>query len=351
MKKNKWISGSLAAVLALGLLAGCGGTKDAAAPAAGGEVKPITLKLSHQFPAATTTDGDFRGQIAMKFAEEVEKRTNGQVKVEVYPSSSLMKAKEQYDGLLTGAIDLSIYPLDYAGGKVPQYGITLMPALVQNHKQAQAWKDAEIGKKIDEITQKNGVKILTWVWNAGAIGSTGDPIVAPSDIKPGMKTRAAGKLVEQMLASAGAGITSLASSEIYSAMQTKVLDSAITSASSFGSFKLYEVVKSYTTSEKNTFWFMFEPLLVSNSTWEKLSPEHQKVLEEVGQELQEFAYKASEEDDAATTKLFKEKGVNVVDMSDEAFAQWKELAKPIWAEFAKSVEGGEELMKLAQEAK
>jgi TRAP-type C4-dicarboxylate transport system substrate-binding protein len=351
---KKWLSASLAAVLSLSLLAGCGGTKDTTASggaAAGGETKPVTLKLSHQFPAATTTEGDFRGQIAERFKAEVEKRSNGSIKVEIYPSSSLMKPKEQYDGLLTGALDLSIYPLDYAGGKVPQYGITLMPALVQNHAQAQAWKDAEIGKKIDEITQANGVKILTWVWNAGAIGSAGDPIVAPSDIKPGMKTRAAGKLVEEMLASAGAGITSMASSEIYSAMQTGVLDAAITSASSFGSYKLYEVSKSYTTSEKNTFWFMFEPLIVSNKTFEKLSPEQQQILTDVGAELQQFAYEASEQDDANTSALFREKGIKVVDMSDEAFAQWQELAKPIWEKFANSVEGGKELMNLAQQAK
>jgi TRAP-type C4-dicarboxylate transport system substrate-binding protein len=360
MKRNKWLSGSLALTLSLSLLAGCGlASKDTSTPstpstsggAATGDVKPITLKLSHQFPAATSTEGDFRGQIAMKFAEEVEKRTNGEVKIEVYPANSLMKAKEQYDGLLTGAVDLSVYPLDYAGGKIPQLGITLMPALVQNHKQAQAWENAEIGKKIEGIVEDNGVKILVWVWNAGGIGVNGDPIVAPSDVKPGMKIRAAGKLVEKMLAEAGAGITSMASSEIYSAMQTKVLDAAVTSASSFASYKLYEVVQSYTTSEKNTFWFMFEPLLISNATWEKLTPEQQKIIEEVSADLQPFAYQASEDDDAATSKVFREKGVNVVDMTDEAFAEWQKLAKPVWEGFAKNVEGGQELIDLALKAK
>lgn len=348
--KKRWLSITLIAVLLLGLLAGCASSTGGGS-ASGGETKTITLKMSHQFPKATATEGDFRGQIAERFKAEVEKRSNGTIKVEIYPSSALMKAKEQYDGLLTGAIDLSIYPLDYAGGKVPQYGITLMPALVQNHAQAQAWQDAEIGKKIDEITQANGVKILTWVWNAGGIGSVGDPIIAPSDITPGMKTRAAGKLVEKMLASAGAGITSMASSEIYTGLQTGVLDAAVTSATSFASFKLYEVVKSYTTSEKNTFWFMFEPLIISMKTWEKLTPEQQKILSEVGADLQQFAYDASAQDDANTSNLFREKGVNVVDMTDEAFAQWQELAKPIWEEFAASVEGGQELMELAKQAK
>jgi TRAP-type C4-dicarboxylate transport system substrate-binding protein len=357
MKNKKWLSGSLAVVLALGLLAGCGSSKDTSAPASGGstggsaEVKPITLKLSHQFPAATTTDGDFRGQIAMKFAEEIEKRTNGEVKIEVYPANSLMKAKEQYDGLLQGAVDLSVFPLDYASGKVPQFGITLMPAMVKSHAQAKAWDEAEIGQKIKDIAEQNGIKILMHVWNAGAIGVVGDPIVYPSDIKPGMKTRAAGKRVEKMLAAAGAGITSMASSEIYPALQTKALDAAITSATSFGSFKLFEQVTSYTTSEKNTFWFMYEPLIMSKTAWDKLTPDQQKTFEEVIAELQPFAYQASADDDAKTTKLFKDNGVNVVDMPDDAFAEWQKLAKPIWDEYAKSIEGGQELVDLALKVK
>lgn len=357
MKTSKWVSASLAIVLSFGLLAGCGGSKDASAPTNSGtasgasDVKPITLKLSHQWPAATATTGDFRGQLAERFKEEVEKRTNGAVKIEIYPSSSLVKEKEQYDAMLQGALDMSVYPLDYAGGKVPQFGITLMPAMIKNHEIADKWKDAAIGKKIDEIANKNGIRILTWVWNAGAIGATSDPIVYPSDIKPGMKIRAAGKRVEAMLASAGAGITSMSSAEIYSAIQTKVLDAAITSASSFGSYKLYEQVKSYTTSEKNTFWFMFEPLIISNSTWDKLTPEQQKIFTEVGNELQDFANKASAADDAATTKLFKENGVKVIDMPDDAFAQWEQLSKPIWEEFAQKVDGGKELVELAQQVK
>ena len=65
---------------------------------------------------------------------------------------------------------MSVYPLDYASGDVPAFSITLMPAMVRNHAQAQNWQDAEIGNKVEQMTEENGVKILTWVWNAGAIG-------------------------------------------------------------------------------------------------------------------------------------------------------------------------------------
>lgn len=307
----------------------------------------IVLRLSHQWPAATVDEGDFRSVLAERFGAEIEKRTNGEIVIQQYPAQSLVKAQEQYDALIRGAIDMSVYPLDYAGGKIPQFGITLMPALVKNHDQAIAWETSEIGEMIDKIAYDNGLKILVWVWNAGAIGTKGDPIVRPDDIRDGMQIRAAGSLVEEMLASAGAGITSMPSSEIYSALQTNVLDAAVTSNSSFASYKLYEQVDSFTTSLKNTFWFMFEPLVISTKVWEELTPEQQQIFEEVAAELQPWAYEASIQDDTNVAELFKEQGVNVVDMDDDAYAEWVELSKPIWEKFAETVDGGRELLDAA----
>ncbi|HEX6923644.1 MAG TPA: TRAP transporter substrate-binding protein DctP [Bacillales bacterium] len=356
---KKLFSLGLALVLLAGILSACGGGgSDNGGNASGGSEggdsggsssEPVTLKLSHQWPKPTGDGGDFRAILAKKFAEKVKEKSNGNIKIEIYPSSSLVKSKQQYKAMLNGSLDMSVYPLDYAGGKVPQYGITLMPALVKNHDTAQAWETSEIGKKLDEITQENGVKILVWIWNAGAIGSMGEPVVSPKDVKDGMVMRAAGDRVEAMLKAAGAGITSMSSSEMYQAFQTGVLDAGVTSNSSFASYKLYEQVKSYTSSLQNTFWFMFEPLLISMDTWNSLSPEQQKIINEVAAELQPWAYSASEKDDERVTKLFKDKGVNVVPMTDEAFQQWVELAKPIWEDFAKNVEGGKELMEMAKQ--
>ncbi|MFP5334503.1 MAG: TRAP transporter substrate-binding protein DctP, partial [Actinomycetes bacterium] len=270
---------------------------------------------------------------------------------QVFPGSSLVGSTEQYDAMMQGAVDMSVFPLDYASGRVPEFSITLMPALVPDHDTAQAWQDAEIGQRITEIMDENGVRPLTWVWNAGAIGAKGDPIVSPDDVRPGMTMRAAGSYVERMLESAGAGISSLPSNEIYTAMQTGVLDAAVTSTGSFASFNLQEQVDSYTSpSEGNTFWFMFEPLIISNESFDALCQEHQDALVEVGEGLQEYAYEASREDDARVDKIFSEAGVEVVPMDDGAFEQWRELAQEQWDAFAAEVDGGQELLDLAQQA-
>jgi TRAP-type C4-dicarboxylate transport system substrate-binding protein len=333
------------------LLAACGGGDGETGGAQGsGDCGEESLRLSHQWPAATGgEDGDFRSELAQQFADKVAEATDDQVTVKIFPSSSLVESTEQYDAMMQGSVDLSVFPLDYASGRVPDFSVTLMPALIRDHAEAQAWQDAEIGKRVDEVLEENGTKILTWVWNAGGIGTKSEPVVAPADVKPGMTMRAAGSYVERMLEDAGAGISSLPSDEIYTAMQTGVLDAAVTSTGSFASYNLQEQVKSFTSPTENTFWFMFEPLIVSKKAFDALCPDHQEALESVGEELQEFAYTASEEDDTRVEELFADAGVEVVTMDDAAFAEWQTLAEKQWEAYATSAPNGQELLDLAKE--
>lgn len=342
---------ALSAALALGACAAPGsGTKESASQAGGAaaECSPVQLRLSHQWPDAADENGDFRALVAQKFAEQVEKATDGKVTTKVYPNSTLSKATEQYDAMMNGSIDMSVLPLDYASGRVPSWSITLMPGLVRSHEAAKAWDEGEIGAAVKENMSKNGLVLLTHVWNAGGIGIQGDPVLKPSDVKAGTTWRAAGTYVEHMLEDAGAGITSMGSSEIYTALQTGVLDAAVTSASSFSSYHLQEQVKSYTSPTANTFWFMYEPLVITNSSFAKLCAEQQDAVKKVGADLQEFAYTASKADDAKTEKIFADAGVKVAHMSDADFDAWLPLAEKQWDHYAKNVAGGQELMDLAR---
>jgi TRAP-type C4-dicarboxylate transport system substrate-binding protein len=338
---------ALAPVMTLAACGGDGGSSSAAA----GECGDVTLRLSHQWPAATGgEDGDFRAELAQQFADKVAEATDDQVQVKIFPNSSLVESTEQYDAMMQGSVDLSVFPLDYASGRVPDFSITLMPAMIRNHEAAQAWQDAEIGKRLSEVLDENGIQVLTWVWNAGAVGSKGDAVVSPEDVKPGMKMRAAGSYVEKMLEDAGAGISSLPSNEIYTAMQTGVLDAAVTSTGSFASYNLQEQVDSFTSPTENTFWFMFEPLIMSNDSFDKLCSEQQDAVRQAGADLQDFAYSASQDDDARVEKVFSDAGVDVTTMDDAAFDEWQTLAEKQWDAFAESAPHGQELMDLAKKA-
>ena len=114
-----------------------------------------TLKISHQFPGGTIDEGDFRDRLCRMFAADLEKRTNGALAAQVYPNSSLMKTVAQFSAVRKGVLDLSLYPISYAGGEFAELNIGLMPGLVSSYKQGAAWKQAPVGQ-IQPVPQQQG---------------------------------------------------------------------------------------------------------------------------------------------------------------------------------------------------
>jgi len=330
---------ALAGVLAMGL-------------ATGSRAEQATvLKLSHQFPASSGEDGDFRDQLARQFAAEVEKKTGGSLKIEIYPGSSLMKTKSQFGALRKGTLDMSVLPLAYGGGEVPEVTLTLMPALVQSYEQGLRWKSAPIGKELEKILESKGIKIVTWVWQAGGIASRDKPIVNPEDVK-GLKVRGGDKTMDLMIQGAGGSATNLPSSEIYSAMSTGVLDAALTSSTSLISYRLNEVAKAVTTARGKSFWFMFEPVLISMEAWNRLTPAQQKVVMEVGESLEPFAVEGAKKDDQRLAEVYAAAGAKVVDMDQASFDKWLAIAKETaYKHFAEEVNNGKALLDMALSVK
>jgi TRAP-type C4-dicarboxylate transport system substrate-binding protein len=89
----------------------------------------VNLKISHQFPGGSINEGDFRDRLCRRFASELEKRSGGTLNGTVYAGSSLMKTNAQFSAMRKGALDMSLVPLSYAGGEVPETNIGLMPGV------------------------------------------------------------------------------------------------------------------------------------------------------------------------------------------------------------------------------
>ncbi|MCB1802726.1 MAG: TRAP transporter substrate-binding protein DctP, partial [Gammaproteobacteria bacterium] len=195
----------------------------------------IELKASHQWPGGK---GDIRDEMVQMIARHMADNNTG-VDIKVYPGKSLFKPKEQWGAMTKGRLDMTAFPLDYAAGRHPEFNLTLMPGLVKNHAHARRLNKSEFMNRIKKIMDDEGVMVLADTWLAGGFVSTKECVLEPDDVK-GMNFRAAGKRFEQMLAAAGASITSMPSSEIYSGLQTGVLDGAVTSASSLVSYRIYE---------------------------------------------------------------------------------------------------------------
>lgn len=106
-----------------------------------------TLKISHQFPGGTIDKGDFRDRLCRMFAAEVAKRSGGDLTAEVYPNSSLIKTNAQFSAMRKGALDLSLYPMPYAGGELPETNIGLMPGLVTTYDHACAGRRSRSARR------------------------------------------------------------------------------------------------------------------------------------------------------------------------------------------------------------
>ena len=305
-----------------------------------------SLKISHQFPGGTIDEGDFRDRLCRKFALAIAKSTGDALTGEVYPNSSLMKVNAQFSALRKGALDMTFFPLAYAGGEVPQLNITLMPCMVTSYTQAKAWKTSAIGQELQTLLAEKGVIIVSWVWQAGGCVTRALPLVGPGDAK-GQKVRGGSREMDLMFKAAGAAVVSMPSNEAYAAMQTGTVDAVVTSATSLISFRLDELSKHITVGPKS-YWFMFEPLLMSKSVFEALPKPQQDAIMAAGAEMETFGYAAAAADDTSVAEIYKAKGSEVHPLDDATLAQWKSLARDsAWKDYAEKSESAARLMKLA----
>ncbi len=278
------------------------------------------LRLSHQW-----STGDVRHKVAQMVADEV-KAADVDLDIQIFPSQSLFKAREQYKPLARGQVDMIVFPLSYAGGLRNAYNLTLMPGLVKNHDHAARLNESPFMGEIEEIMAEDDVMVLVHGYLAGGFVGKEKCITSPSDVE-GLQTRAAGKAFEQMLAGAGASIASMSSAEIYNAMQTGVLDAANTSSSSFVSYRIYEQVSCFTPAGDYALWFMYQPLMMNKSKFESLTDEQQAALLEAAAKAEAFYLEEAKSQDGNARDVFAENGVEIAEMSQEEFDAWRAIAQ------------------------
>ena len=321
------------AVAALCAVAGLGAAGSASA-------QNVILKASHQFPGGK---GDVRDEMVQMIAREVAAANVG-LTIRVFPGASLVKPTEQWKAMQTGQIDMTALPLDYASGFHPEFGATLMPGLVKNHANALRINASPFMQDIKAVIDKGGVHVLADAWLAGAFAAKDKCIRRPEDAA-GLKVRSAGATFAQMWAGAGASIVSIPSSEVYNALQQGVAQATDTSSGSFVSFRIYEQVKCLTAPGDNALWFMYEPVLISKKSWDKLNDAQKKALTAASKKAEAYFNAESKKLDDNMVEVFKKNKVEVVSLSDADAAAWRAVAqKTSYKVFAEKVPGGKALI-------
>ena len=305
------------------------------------------IKISHQFKANT----DARDRATRVFVEEVNK-VDPSLKFRIFPGSSLnIKPLAQLDALQAGSLEMSVFPMSYAVGKIPEMSITIMPGTITSLDQALSLKATAFHKKLQEVAERNGIRIITWWWTPGGFAAKDRMIGGPDTVK-GEKMRAADPTFESMLKAAGASVVNIPSTEIYSALQSGVLTSTLTSAETFVSMRIYEQTKFATIGGDYTLWWLLQPLVMSKAAWDKLTPAQKKIFDDAAEKSDSFFAGTQREAVTQMIDAYTKAGAKVAPLTKEQFAAWIDLAKKTaWPEFSSKSADSKVLLDLITTAK
>lgn len=333
--KKRLLFVMVSAVLVLSLLAGCGGkapetsnggekkTEPAAAPK---EEKEIVLRLAENQPADyPTTLGD------KEFAKLVEERTNGRIKIEVYHSAQLGQEKAVIEQVQFGAIDFARVSISPLAEFSKSLNALQLPYLYRNA--AHMWKVLE-GPIGDEfLNSMTGAKLVGLCWydsGARSFYNSKREIKSPADLK-GMKIRVQeSKLMMGLVSALGATPVPMAFGEVYSALQTGVIDGAENNWPSYLTTSHYEVAKYFTLDEHTR---VPEMIIASKMTLDKLSKEDVDIITKAAKDSvkiqkESWAKKEKEAEDKIRAAGNK---ITVLENNEE----FQKAVAPLYEEFGK----------------
>ncbi|MBI3706119.1 MAG: TRAP transporter substrate-binding protein DctP [Proteobacteria bacterium] len=300
------------------------------------------FKISHQW----RQDTDARDRATRVFVEEATKR-DPHLRFRIFPGSTLIANPfAQLDAIQNGSLDMAVFPLTYGASKASELSIAIMPGTVSSLEHAQRLKGTRFHDRLQDVAAKLGFRIVTWWWTPGGFATKSRVIGGPDTVK-GLSMRAADPTFESMLRAAGAAVINMPSTEIYSALQSGVLNGALTSAETFVSMRLYEQTQHATVGGAFTLWMLMQPLVMSTAAWDRLTPQQKKVFKAAADRSDEYFLGTQREANERMAAAFTTAGAKVRGLTKEEYVAWVDLAKKTaWVEFANSTAAGKELLDL-----
>ncbi len=290
----------------------------------------VTMRISLQLPLKSHL-----GQNLLLFKKEVEKRSKGEIKVEIYDSAQLYKDKEVPAAVGAGSIESGVASLTRYVGDIPAVDLFYQPFLLNTEKKVRkaVSKGSSIRGPIDKAIEGTGSTVLWWQAYGNAIMlSNGQAIKNPSDMK-GKKVRVFGKTLGTFVKASGGAPTLISGSEQYLAYQRGTVDVGMTGVSGVKSRKLFEVMDTITKTNHGVIEF----IVVANTKWfNKLSSKNKSIIinsAEIAEKDVRNNVTKIEED---AYKLAKNKGMKIVIPSESDIDAFKRASKPVYDDYKKN---------------
>ena len=312
------------------------------APGTGMAQSPIVIKFSHVVANDTP-----KGKGAIKFKELAEKYTNGKVKVEVYPNSSLYKDKEEIEALQLGSVQmLAPSTAKFAPLGAKEFEALDLPNLFASEEAYTKAMKGEVGKWLFKKLEPKGISGLAFWDNGFHMVSANRPLLNPSDFQ-GIKMRISGsKIADRYFRDVGAIPQILAFSEVYQALQTGVVDGCENTASNYLTQKFHEVQKHITVSYHAHLQYA---VIVNTKFWNGLPADIRTQLDKAMDEATDYTNSiAVKENEDALAEIKKSGKTTLHYLTDDQKKAWQTAMAPTY-QWAKGRVGTEVLDLLSKE--
>src|SRR5690349_16176174 len=304
--------------------------------------QPIVIKFSHVVANDTP-----KGKGSLKFKELAEKYTNGRVKIEVYPNSSLYKDKEEIEALQLGSVQmLAPSTAKFAPLGVKEFEALDLPWLFKDEATYSQAMKGEIGKWLFKKLEAKGITGLAYWDNGFHMTSANRPLIKPSDFQ-GLKIRISGsKIADQYFRNLGTIPQIMAFSEVYQALQTGVVDGCENTPSNYTTQKFFEVQKDITVSYHAHLQYA---VIVNSKFWSGLPADVRGQLEKAMSEATDYTNSiARKENEDALAEIKKTGKTNLHYLTDADRKAWQAAMQPTY-KWAKGRVGQEVLDLVAKE--
>jgi C4-dicarboxylate-binding protein DctP len=312
------------------------------APAAALADDTIVMKFSHVVANDTP-----KGKGALKFKELAEKYTNGKVKIEVYPNSSLYKDKEEIEALQLGSVQmLAPSTAKFAPLGVKEFEALDLPWLFKDEATYTAAMKGQVGQWLFKKLEAKGITGLAYWDNGFHMVSANRPLTKPSDFE-GLKFRISGsKIADQYFRNVGSIPQIMAFSEVYQALQTGVVDGCENTPSNYTTQKFFEVQKDITVSYHAHLQYA---VIVNSKFWSGLPADVRGQLEKAMSEATDYTNSiAIKENEDALAEIKKSGKTTLHYLTDEQRKAWQTAMQPTY-KWARSRVGQEVLDLIAKE--
>lgn len=274
-----------------------------------GQQAAITLRFAH-----TGAEDNYFNIAALAFKEEVEKRSGGTIKIEVFPNGQLGTLGEAVEGVQSGDIDLTVATTTTVESFCSDLAVFDLPFLVESYEQIDAALAGDVGEYLNEKIEENGLINLGW-WEIGFRNLTCNTKADDIDDLAGLQIRImSSEIFEKMIKALGMNPVTIDYSELYTALQQGAADGQENGYNQIVESSLYEVQK-YVYETKH----VYNPacFLIAPSTWNSLTEEQQKIIRESAEVANATCLEVNRETDQENRELCIEKGMEILDLDHD----------------------------------